>query len=95
MKNKIFTTLLTLIILTANAGYCSARSAVVQNIAIKFGLAMVGVVVSSIMIYLILAIYNKIISKNNNLLSENEEILKTPKTVDEAIKFFIYKNRLK
>lgn len=96
MKNKIFLTI-TLLILTANAGLCEqTRTVAVQDIAIKFGLAMIGVVVSSFIIFAGLAIYNKIrenSSKTN--LNIEDDILKTPKSVDSAIKFFIQKNKLR
>ncbi len=81
-------------ILTANAGLCEqARNAVMHNAIVKFGLAMGGVALSSIIIFVGLSVYNKIIKKSSNHAFENN-ILKTPKSTDEAIKFFINKNKL-
>jgi hypothetical protein len=56
---------------------------------------MGGVIVASIVIWLGLTIYNKILMRNKRILSEEEEILVTPRTIDEAIKFFVRKNRLR
>ena len=95
MKNKIFNTFLTFIFLTANAGLCEqTRSAVMHTAAIKFGLAMGGVALSSIIIFAGLTVYNKFFVKQQRPHSPEEEILKTPKTTEEAIKFFINKNKL-
>ncbi len=95
MKNKIFNTFLTLIFLTANAGLCEqTRSAVMHTAVIKFGLAMGGVALSSIIIFTGLTVYNKFFVKQQRPHSLEEEILKTPKTTEEAIKFFINKNKL-
>ena len=95
LKNKIFNTFLTLIFLTANAGLCEqTRSAVMHNAIIKFGLAMGGVALSSIIIFAGLTLYNKFFVKQQRPHSLEEEILKTPKTTEEAIKFFINKNKL-
>lgn len=95
LKNKFLITIFTLI-LTANTGFCEeARAAVVHDIFIKFVLAMGGVIVSSIIIFLGLHIYNKMFYGQNRNLTYEEEILKTPKTKEEAIRFFIRKNRVK
>lgn len=93
MKYKF---LLITLFLTTNAGFCetTARNAVIHSAMIKFALAMAGVIISSIVIFAGLSIYNKFFVKSSNL-SPEEEIVKTPKTVEEAIKFFINKNRLK
>ena len=93
MKNKIYSLLITFLI-TGNAGWCAARP---SDIAVKFILAMAGVVISSVVIFLGLSIYNKIIVKGNtqSASSAEDEVLKTPKTVDDAIKFFINRNRLR
>lgn len=93
MKNKFVLTI-SILILTANAGFCTARSGLVHDLAIKFFLAMLGVIVSSIMIFLILFIYNKI-RTNKKTNSTEEDILQSPKTIDDAIKFFINRNRLR
>lgn len=56
---------------------------------------MVGVMLASIVIWLGLTIYNKIRSPKTIAIKNDDDILKTPKTIDEAVKFFISKNRLK
>ena len=65
-------------------------------VAVKFGLAMGGVVVFSILLYVGLSIYNKFFVdakiKNFNL---RQDSLRTPTDKDEAIMTFITKNRLK
>lgn len=92
MKNRIFLTLLT-VLLTANAGYCLPLS--VKSAVIKFSFAMGGVVLSSLLIFVGLTIYNKIRSGLSGDLTPEEEVLKTPKTKESAIQFFIRKNRLR
>ena len=92
MKNKLFITLLT-ILLTANAGFCLPLS--VKSAIIKFSFAMGGVVISSLLIFVGLTIYNKIRSELTGDLTPEEEVLKTPNTKESAIQFFIRKNRLR
>ena len=92
MKNKL---LIITLLFTANAGYCATRTVAVHDLMIKFVIAMVGVMLASIAIWAILAIYNKFFVNQNLTFSQEEEYTKPPKTIDEAIKFFINKNRLK
>ncbi len=94
MKNKL---LLITLFLTTNAGFCetTARNAVVHSALIKFGLAMGGVALSSFVIFAGLTIYNKIFVKQDRFQGLDEDLTKTPKTTEEAIKLFIRKNRLK
>lgn len=94
MKNKVFI-LFTILFLTANAGYCAARNAPMNDIIVKFILVMAGVVISSIIIFIGLTIYNKIISEKNSSLPYDEDVFKSPKSTNEAIQFFINKNRLR
>ncbi len=94
MKNKIFSLVITLI-LTTNAGMCTqTRSVDIHAIMIKFIIAMVGVMLASIVIWAGLTVYNKILS-DKNTDNTDDEILRTPKTVEDAVKFFISKNRLR
>jgi hypothetical protein len=79
------------LILTSNAGWCSTRT----DLIVKFSVAMGGVIVASIVIWLGLTVYNKIIEDKSQTILPEDEILTTPKTVDEAVKFFINKNRLR
>lgn len=94
MKNKL---LLITLFLTTNAGFCetAARTAVVHSTLIKFGLAMGGVAFSSLVIFAGLSVYNKFFVKSDGFHISEQEFIKTPKTTEEAIKFFIRKNRLK
>lgn len=81
---------------TANAGLCNtARSAVVPDMAVKFGLAMAGVIIASIIIYAGLAVYNKLFYERQPFLNVSDDILNSPATVPDAIRFFINKNRLR
>ena len=91
MKNKIFLTILT-ILFAENAGYSMPASA--HSVIVKFSLAMGGVLISTLVIFLGLTIYNKIREKYLSELTTEEEVLKTPKTRDDAIKFFIRKNKI-
>ena len=91
MKNKILFILLSLL-LTGNAGF--SAPAPVSSVIVKFSLAMGGVLISTLVIFLGLTIYNKIRTKVLGELSPEEEVLRTPKTKDEAIKFFIRKNKI-
>lgn len=91
VKNKVVITILTMI-LAANAGYSMPASA--HSVIVKFSLAMVGVLISTLLIFVGLTIYNKIRENYLSDLSPEEEVLKTPKTRDEAIRFFIRKNKI-
>ncbi len=94
MKNKIFSTIFTLMFLTVNAGLCEqARNTAMTTTITKFALAMGGVVLSSLIIFIGLTVYNKFFVKIRKHSIE-EEILRTPKTVDDAVNFFIHKNKL-
>ncbi len=75
-----------MLLITANAGFCASD---IRTAAVKFGLAMAGVILSSLFIYFGLTVYNKFAVKKNE-----DEILISPKNKDEAVKFFINRNRL-
>ena len=95
MKNKFFNTIITLLFLTANAGLCEqTRTAVIQNPIFKFALSMGGVLLSCIVIFAGLKLYKKFFYNRIKTNSLQDEILKTPRTTGEAIKFFINKNKL-
>lgn len=89
MKNKIFL-LPILLLLTANKGLCVTAPAV-NAVAIKFIIAMAGVILSSLFIYFGLAMYNKYFVKSQ----PDEDFTNSPKTVDDAVKFYINRNKLK
>lgn len=65
-------------------------------VAVKFGIAMGGVALFSILLYIGLSIYNKFFVdaqiKDYNL---RQNSLRTPRDKDEAIMGFITRNRLK
>ena len=85
MKNKILVLIFT-IFLTANAGYSMPANAALG----KFLFVMIGVLLSSLIIFICLLAYRKY-HNDDNL---EPEILQHPKTKDEAIKFFIRKNKI-
>lgn len=64
---------------------------------IKFIITMIGVIASSLVIWGGLTVYNKFfVMKKENLLPKPEgEDLGTPKTVEDAVVFFIKRNKLK
>lgn len=101
MKSKIIKilsyTILVVLFGTANFAYAlPSLPEEVKTIAIKFTLAMLGVVLFSIVISVGLSLYNRFfvpnVVKDYKL---NKDSLRTPKDKDEAIMMFITKNRLK
>ena len=72
-----------------------------KKIAKKFLFAMLGVVISSVVLFILLSIYNKIrsafigeMSGNKSYMEENEKnILQTPDTLPDAIKMFLDKTK--
>lgn len=92
-----------IVIVCAGAGYCSgevAEQAVPQSSGlhsaiIKFLKAMGGVAISSIIIYLGLTIYNKFFVHPRLDGNLEEDVLRTPRSKDEALTFFIKKNKIK
>lgn len=99
------------IILSAQAGFCTEeiaqhipaaadipqkQAAPITLTLSKFVVTMIGVVLSSVVIWAGLSIYNRFFVKNGTLRgSENDDILNTPKTIEDAVTFFIKKNKLK
>ena len=99
-----------IIILSANAGLCAdeiaqhipaaadaipAKENGVTITITKFVITMVGVVLSSVVIWAGLTIYNRFFVKNDGRRgSANDDILNTPKTIADAVTFFIKKNKL-
>lgn len=92
MKNRVYFTFL-MLIFSANAAFSIPLA--LKDAIVKFSLAMGGVIASSVLIFFGLSVYNKIREKNNNEYLHEEDALKTPKTTEDAIEFFIRKNRLK
>lgn len=61
----------------------------------KFLIAMGGVMLSSFVIYLGLTIYNKFfVDKSLFPNNDPDDVLNTPKTIDEAVTLFIKRNKL-
>ena len=99
-----------IMILSANAGFCAdavaqhvpalpagtpTKTDVFQNTLIKFAITMCGVLLSCICIWAGLTIYNRFFVKTSTRrISPDDDILKTPKTIEEAVTFFIKKNKL-
>ncbi len=115
MKNKKLIligllVLVSLIILSVNAGFCvdavaqhtpaipagtPAKTDVIHNVIVKFAITMIGVILSSVVIWLGLLIYNKFFVKSSiRRISLEDDVLRTPKTIEEAVTFFIKKNKL-
>lgn len=72
----------------------AASQQLLHKTIFKFLCAMGGVVLSSLLIFGGLTIYNKIFVKQPIISSAEDEILTTPKTVDDAVNFFIKKNKI-
>lgn len=96
--------------ITNDIGYCAATAAQTAQTAaqtgtpagsnandtiVKFAFAMGGVVISSLVIFLGLTVYNRFFVKNPQYAASEDDILRTPKTVDDAVIFFLKKNRLR
>ena len=69
-----------------------------KKIAKKFLLAMAGVAISSILLYIILTIYNKMrealgMTSKEELPQENMTSLTTPDNLEDAVKTFLEKTR--
>ncbi len=101
-----------IILLSAQAGICTEDiaqhiPAVADSIptkpatgisitASKFVVTMLGVILSSVIIWAGLSLYNKFFVKNNlRNASMPEDNLNTPKTIEEAVTLFIKRNKLK
>lgn len=65
-----------------------------KKIAKKFILAMLGVSISSLLIFLILTLYNKLRYPNNSFLpADNEHSLQTPDDIESAVRVFLEKTK--
>ena len=85
---------------TQNAAQTAAQTTAPTELKatiIKFIITMIGVIASSLVIWGGLTVYNKFfVMKKENLLPKPEgEDLGTPKTVEDAVVFFIKRNKLK
>ena len=75
----------------------AAANAGLKPAIIKFIITMFGVAASSVVIWGGLTIYNKffVMHKDNQMLSPEDEPIGTPKTVEDAVVFFIKRKKLK
>ena len=89
----ILTNLVAVILITALPAYSTPT---IKETAYRFLYTMGGVALSSIVIFLGLTIYNKILY-NANKIRPNEEqpSLRTPINVEEAVISFIKRNKLR
>jgi len=85
--NKNFWIIL-ITLMTGNAVY----SAPVNNVLLKFSYAMVGVIISALVIYAAIFLFSK---SERFKLQYRDESFAEPKTKDEAIKLYIRKNKIK
>ena len=92
MENKIKFLIICFVLST---GAASAAPISFKTAAVKFGWAMLGVLVSSLLLFLGLSLYNKIRNNLQTTVFQDEEITQTPKTKEQAVDFYINKNRLK
>lgn len=95
-------------IIAAQNGFCNSEAvnqipaiaeqapdAAKHEAIIKFAIAMAGVMLSSFVIFVGLWIYNKFfVDKSLFPYNDKDDVLNTPKTVDEAVIFFIKRNKL-
>ena len=56
---------------------------------------MGGVALSSLIIFIGLTIYNKFFVHSRLDGNSEDDVLKTPRSIDEALTFFIKKNKIK
>lgn len=79
------------ILFTASPAFCAPIS--IKQTAVKFLYAMGGVALSSFIIFAGLTIYNKLFVKRHK--ANDEDDLSTPDSIDDAVVFFIRKNKLR
>lgn len=71
--------------------FCAPIS--IKQTALKFLYAMGGVALSSFIIFAGLTIYNKLFVRKANINDDDD--LSTPDNIDDAVAFFIKKNKLR
>lgn len=101
MKNKLIHKLMyaisVVILFTADFAYSApSAKAAIKTLMTKYSLAMFGVVVFSVLIYIGLTVYNKFfVASQVKDFKLSKDSLRTPSDKDEAVMMFITKNRLK
>ena len=90
LKNKIFLSVITIVI-AMQPCFAITISNEMLFAAKKFILAMIGVLISSILIYIGLSLYNKFFHnpKINEKTTYDENTLEPAKTLDNAISNFL------
>lgn len=91
-----------MVLIFANSGFCTgdiaqhvpAPQISMHKAVIKFLKAMGGVALSSFIIYTGLTVYNKFFVASRLDGNSEDDILKTPRSTDEALDFFIKKNKI-
>ena len=75
---------------------CFALSGETKLVAKKFILAMIGVAISSILIYIGLSLYNRFFHnpKNNDKTNFDKNSLESPKNLDTAISNFLNRTKM-
>ncbi len=107
-KTSIILSLAALVlILSAGMGFCADEvaqqagqtlpqtSITFRSAVIRFLKAMGGVALSSFIIYAGLTVYNRFFVKAPPDGISEDDVLKTPHSTDEALTFFIKKNKIK
>jgi len=95
LKNKIHTAILTFVI-AMQPCFAVTISNEMLFAAKKFILAMIGVLISSVMIYIGLSLYNKFFHnpKVNEKTTYDENTLEPAKNIDNAISNFLNRTKL-
>ena len=62
---------------------------------VKFATVMFAVMISSFVIFLGLSIWNAIVKRSRGQKKDYDLNLSTPNTLDDAVLFFIHKNKMK
>lgn len=91
LKNLIISA--AVILITAPAVFSAEVS--IKQTAMKFLFVMGGVALSSFVIFAGLTVYNKLFVEKSFKNSDKEDSLSTPDNIDDAVTFFIKKNKLK
>jgi len=104
MKNNFIKMILIFmaLLLVSQTGFCDTEAVADANpthtelvvMMIKFGKVMFGVLIASVIIYAILYIWNLIVKRSEKRVATDLS-LRTPQNIEDAILFFINKNKIK
>lgn len=98
MKNKLYKSVLAVmtVFCTVMPAFALQLNPEIKIIGTKFALAMAGVFVFSLILYIGLSLYNKFfVDEQIKDFSLRKDSLRTPSDKDEAVMMFIAKNRLR